>query len=475
MVRVRVRGITATAVSKILLDKGYSIVQASDIIRKRFDLETDNSPADVTIKDSSEDELLVLGFFNDGKKVFDDLVDSLEYVFEWVSPIGLYSIHVGIVKEKILDKCIVELGNNIEGILFNCRHNTGDKIVVSIDKAPVKPGEKPRLSYRLRVVGEYVSLIYGSSTLSISEHIRDRSKREYLLAIATAKLIGSGLGIHFRSSSMYGSREDIEREIDELKRKLMEIIDRAKNIDDPPQTIYEGEFIGLIGLTSLAKEKLDLYRGEVVSTMPRHHSFKSCSGVLSELVDFIEQLISVNNSLKDFLVNAIDRYIAEKLLVMPRVRIIHKKPDGSVHELTPGYIRSVEKRDYGLEVILTRTIRSNGMYDGLNVEKKEGDIDYMVVRSNEWFISHNYYRRDEWIGTYININTPPEILPGLIKYHDLLVDIIIKPGNEPEIIDLEEFDKYCEENIISEKLCNSTREKIDEVINNVEKYIYRPS
>ena len=51
-VRVRVRGITATAVSKLLLDKGFRIVQASRIIQERLGAEFDPSPADVTVKTS---------------------------------------------------------------------------------------------------------------------------------------------------------------------------------------------------------------------------------------------------------------------------------------------------------------------------------------------------------------------------------------------------------------------------------------
>jgi len=472
LIRVRIRGISATAISKILLDRGYQIVQASNIIRERFGLDKDVSPADVTVKDADEDELLVLGFYGKADRVYRDLVDSLEYVFQWVSPVGLYSIHVGVVIEKHEDKCLVDLGR-VRGILYNCRHNVGDKVVVSVEKAPVKPGEIARLSYRLRIVGEYVSLIHGSTNITVSEHIRDRGKREFLVAVAAAKLIGTGLGLHFRSSSLYAEKEDIEREIDVLKNKLSEVIAKTRETSVAPKEVYEGEFIGLIGITSLAKQKLDEYRCKVVPTIRYHHMLKTYGGVFNELVDFAEKLVEEKPELSTTVANAIEKYLVEKILHSPRVKIIHVKPDGSRNELTPGYFHRIERIEGGFRIVLTRVMRSNGVYDGLGVEKREGDIDYMFIETNKWFLSHNYYRNGQWIGSYININTPPEILPGAIKYHDLTIDIVVKPGSEPEVIDEEEFEKQCNEGLISEKLCRETKEKIREIINNIDKYIYR--
>ncbi|MET1160577.1 MAG: DUF402 domain-containing protein, partial [Thermoprotei archaeon] len=453
MIRVRVRGIAATAVSKILIDKGHRIVQASSIIRERFGLENNTAPADVTVKDAGEDELLVLGFYGKADRIYEDLVDALEYVYSWISPVGLYSIHRGFVREKRNSECIVDIGV-LKGVLPNCRNRPGDKVLVSVERAAIKPGETPRLSYRLRIVGEYLSLVYGSSSITFSEHIRDKSKREFLLAVAAPKLAGSGLGIHFRSSSMYATREDIEREIDLLKNKLKEILSNLQS-GDAPQQIYEGEFIGIIGLTSTAKERLDHYRDLVVPTMPRHHSFKTVGGVFSELVDIVEKILAYKHELKEVLQGAIMDYVIEKYKNMPRIRIIHKKPDGKTVELNPGYLYSVDKIGNSYRIIVVRTIRSEGIYDGLNIEKKPGDLDYMVVWSDKWAISHNYHREGKWIGSYININTPPELLPNMIKYHDLLLDVVIKPGEKPALVDLEQFNSYCEMGIFSNKLCDT--------------------
>ena len=201
MIRVRVRGIAATALTKILLDHGYRIVQASSIIRERFGLKEDYGAADVTVKDAGYDELLVLGFYGKADEVYRVLTDSLEYVFKWVSPVGLHSIYKGRVKSREDDKCIVDLGG-VEGILYNCRHSEGSEVLVGVEKPCIKPYEKPRLTYRLRIVGEYVSLIHGSPSITISEHIRDRGKRDYLVAIATASSFGYSLRNPFEITNL---------------------------------------------------------------------------------------------------------------------------------------------------------------------------------------------------------------------------------------------------------------------------------
>lgn len=471
--RVRVRGITATAVSKILLDRGYRIVQASNIIRERFNLSPDTSPADVTVKDADEDELLVLGFYGHADKVYEDLVEVLEYPIKWVSPVGLHSIHVGLVRERVGDKCIVEIGNNVKGILPNCNTDIGKKVLVGVSKAPIKPGEEAFLTRYIRVVGEYVSLIYGKPSLTISEHVRDQDKRDYLLAIAMSKIMGSGLGVHLRSSSMYAGKEEIEEEIDALKQKLQDILEKARSIEDAPKIVYEGEFIGLIGLTSLAKEKLDKYREQVVPTVTKHHSLKSCGDIMSDIVDYSEILLK-HGVPREAVHAALTEYIIEKMKPPMKIRIIHKRPDGATYTLSPGIIHEAAKSGRGVKIIVKRTIRNAGLYDGLNIEKKPGDIDYMIVEENSWIISHNYYRGSEWLGSYININTPPEILPRTIKYHDLLIDVVVKSGGEAKIIDEDELRAYYEKGVISKKLYEKALETAKQVLENYEFFIYRP-
>jgi hypothetical protein len=57
-----------------------------------------------------------------------------------------------------------------------------------------------------------------------------------------------------------------------------------------PLKIRDGEFLGIIGLTSLAKSKLDEIRRSVSFTIDYHHSLKSMG--YSDLVDFAEDVLT---------------------------------------------------------------------------------------------------------------------------------------------------------------------------------------
>ncbi len=466
--RIRVRGITATAVSKLLLDKGYRIVQASRIIRERLGIGFDDSPADVTIKDSGPDELLVIGFHGYAEEVYGLLRDELYGVFSWSSPHGLYSAHLAIVKNaRPSGECLVGLRDGYECILPSCGGLVpGRLVLISIVHPRLKPRDACRASRELRIVGEYVSLVYGSPRITVSEHVRDRDRRNYLVALAASKLFGTGLGIHFRSSSQYAGEDEIAGEIDRLRKTLEEILSRARNASEPI-TLYEGEYIGLLGLTSIAKERLDTLRSTVAPTIRGHHSLKSYGGPVSEVVDFAEKLLPRLGG-GDIVEKALLDYCVEKMVNYPTVRIIHVKPDGVRLNLTPGVLREYRGEE-GL-LIMERTFKSKGVYDGLGVEKEPGDRDVMIIPLREYWISHNYYRGSEWLGSYININTPPEILPGAVKYHDLVVDVIVKTDGEADVVDRDELTELAEAGIIPRDLAMNAIGEARRIASNPTKY-----
>ncbi|MCC6052852.1 MAG: DUF402 domain-containing protein, partial [Desulfurococcaceae archaeon] len=115
-----------------------------------------------------------------------------------------------------------------------------------------------------------------------------------------------------------------------------------------------------------------------------------------------------------------------------------------------------------------------GVYDGLGVEKKPGDVDYVVVRSDQPILSHNYYRGEKWLGSYININTPPEVAPGLVKYNDLLVDVIVMPSGDVKVVDEKELDKAREAELVTEHLYSYAKSALKHVLENYTMYIYNP-
>ena len=464
MARVRVRGVAATAVTRFLLDRGHVVVQASPVIRERFGIPLVAEPADVTVKDAGRGELLVVGFWDEGLGVYGELVEGLGFVFSWRAPLGLYSIVKGRVVGRSGGGCVVELPGGLRGVLRDCGVGVGDDVVVSVVHPPVKPFERPVLSSVLRVVGDYVILLYGSQRLSVSEHVRDPVKRRELLAAAAASVMGRGFGVHVRSSGLYASPGDISGEVERLIGVLRGVLEEAASASSP-SVLYRGEFLGIIGLSRLAKERLDSLRGRVVSTVPGHHMYKYGGGCLGDLVDFSEALVDAGYGASG--VSGVLRgYVLSLLSSRPVVNVTHVRPSGEVLSLGPGRPVVVGED----VVVLRRVIRGGGVYDGLGVERRPGDVDYMFVYPGDWLVVHNYFRGGEWLGSYINVNTPPEVLPGEILYHDLAIDVAVT-GDGAEIIDSDELEKYCGEQIITEPLCRKARETAEKAAQQPEKYI----
>lgn len=469
---VRVRGIYSTGLSLILLERGFRIVEASDKIRERLGLDFDTSPCDVTVKDADNpDEILVIGFPEQAEKVYETLVDTLQYVFTWKSRIDLHGVFCGVIVEKRGESCIVDIGVE-KGILYPCKEEVNSKVLVGVKSPPIKPGDRLVLTRSFRLIGKYVALIHGDPRISFSEHIYDQELKARLSTIAARKLMGTGLGIHFRSSSKYAIPDVIEGEIDEMLREYRDLMNAKAGVT-APSLIRRGEFIGILGLTSLAKSVIDSYRSRVTVTIHAHHSLKSLG--LSDYVDFIEDvLLDQGEQVLEKTNMGVLRYILKKTRELGRLDFIHVRPGGDVIKLGHGKIVEIKIENNNVIIIAQRVIKSPGLYDGLEVEKRPGDLDYVLVILDKPFVIHNYYRGDNWIGSYININTPPEIAPGVIKYHDLLIDLVVYSDGRVKIIDEEELIDYCDRKYLSSKLCQYAYSAVREITRDIRKYVYNP-
>ncbi|MEM4756998.1 MAG: DUF402 domain-containing protein [Desulfurococcaceae archaeon] len=469
-INVRIRGIFATALTKILIDSGMKIVEASDKVQERMHIAYDTSPCDVTVKDGDyQDELLVIGFSEKARNVYNILVENLKYVLKWISPIELHSVYIGIVKEKRGDTCLVDIGERV-GSLAPCKENIGEKITVGVRRAPLYPGEELILTKNFRIIGKYVALLHGEPKISFSEHIRDRDTRARLSTIAASKLMNTGLGVHFRSSSKYASKEDIINELNFLFEEYKRIFLKVENANEPAK-IYPGEFIGILGLTSLAKQILDNIRNTVYPTIPRHHTYKALG--YADLVDMAECILREQCD-RASVWRGFTKFVLSKISEKRTIELIHIKPSGERVYLSPGDVVKISHEDGDVELVIKRVFTSPGIYDGIGVEKKPGDVDYLVINSRKSFIIHNYYRGRTWLGSYININTPPEIAPGIVKYHDLLIDIVIKPDGDVKVVDKEEIDKYYDLGIITKELYELANNTVKTILKDAMSHIYNP-
>jgi len=468
LAKVRIRGIYATALTKLLMERGHEIVQPSEKIARRFNVVVDNSPSDVTVKDSDDgDGVIIVGFPRETREVFNELSSSIPYVFKCLSRIELHSVYLARVVESRGDECVVETGDFKAG-LSPCKRSVGDKVIVGVRRTPLYPGERVVLSEVFRLTGKLVALVHGSPRITFSEHIRDSELRARLTTLAASRLMGSGLGIHFRSSSRFASQEEILGEIDRLLDEYRRLMTIARDAE-PPLKLFDGELVGVISFTSLAKSLLDDVRSTVAPTIRGHHSLRSVG--LGDLVEAVEYCILQGCS-REAASRGLQEYLLDKLLEEPVIHIRHVKPTGEAVELTPGRVEKIVREEGLTKIVVKRVISGHGAYDGLGVEKKPGDVDYMVVTLGEPYVIHNYYRDKTWLGSYINVNTPPEVSYNLVKYHDLLVDVAVHPTGEIRVLDREELDNAYRQGLIDEKLYEYALRAVDKLLRNPPSHLY---
>jgi predicted RNA-binding protein associated with RNAse of E/G family len=58
-----------------------------------------------------------------------------------------------------------------------------------------------------------------------------------------------------------------------------------------------------------------------------------------------------------------------------------------------------------------------------------------------------------------------------VKYHDLVVDIVVKPGENPVLIDLDQLSQLNTKGVVSEQLYFLAEEVADLVIKNPQAYV----
>ncbi len=454
-IRVRVRGIFSTALTRLFLDNGFEITQPSPTICSRFNIDNPSylSPhIDIQSK-GSRATIETLQRYTDRVKElllnnFDDIIIQQHIMIK-------NSIWKGIITRRTKDGYIVRYSINNEGFLPNSdasqHYHEGDLIVVEV-KDFDKKNNRILLTDTVSIPGEFVVLI-KKETIKVSRKIKGGKKIE-LMDIGNI-LRPPGWGAIFRTSAMYADTEEISEEMSSLKEHAEELIEKAKKAPAFTQ-IREGINILLAYFPHGSKEKLDKIRSSVTPTIKRHHWLKAVGRTTSYLVDFVEDYISKLPSL-DF--NEISSLVLDyvKKSVMPKVgdiiRIHHLKPSLKRIILGPARIISIEETDGVSEYILFRKFSPGGYYDGINAPKESGDYGVTIAQERDTKLITAYFDMNSNLkGIYININTPIEVYPNSIRYVDLEIDVVRTYEGEILILDRQKLQKYQEQGAISTRL-----------------------
>lgn len=463
MAKARVRGIYSTALTKLLLDHEFTIVQPSTTVRERFGLEELDESPDLDVYDRLDRQGVQAfgraGFINRFCSILKSRLDDV-IVRRWAVTVD--GIYKGLIKgiDPETHSVMIDVGSAVGRITDkevpdpDLRH-----IVVQVDRRRVG-AKKPVLGTRIKIPGRYAILI-PKREVKISRRIRDPQIRSRLRKLGE-ELISSEWGILWRTAAADQSSGVLKKEIANLTREGRAVMDRAEGAGAPATLWAGGSFVN-VEFPALSKKQLDDVRRSVAPTMDGHHYYKACGERVSSALDMAEKLMERGCSLKEVEDLFKQTVEAEFPVVGSVIGMEHVKLDGAVFHLGEALVEAFG-RDQSL-LRLSRVFERKGVYDGLGTSKEPGDCAVTEAKVGEWHFKTEYFSRDgRYKGTYINLNTPIELYPHGIRYVDLEVDVCVWPNGTVRRLDEEKLEKAAEEGLVTGKLVKIVKEKLQELI-----------
>lgn len=462
MARARVRGIYSTALTKLLLDHEFDIVQPSITTRERFGLEKNDASPDLDVYDRRDRQgVQAFGkaeFINTFCSILQSCLDDV-IVRRWaVTADGIYK---GLIKDvdPITHSFLVDIGSAVGRIADEEVLNPElRQIVVQVERRRVGT-RKPVLTTKIKIPGRYAILI-PERRVKVSLKIRDSKVRSRLHKLGE-ELMPPDWGILWRTAAADQSADVLREEIARLAREGRAVMERADGVE-APATLWEGGSFVNVEFPALSKKKLDEFRRCVAPTMDGHHYYKACGRRVSSELDMAEKLLEKGYSLKEVEDLFRQTVIAEFPTVGSWIWMEHAKLDGKVFHLGEALVEAFDRDQSSLQ--LSRVFERKGVYDGLGTPKEPGDRAVTEARVGEWHFKTQYFSRDgRYKGTYINLNTPIELYPHGIRYVDLEVDVCVWPNGMVRKLDEEKLENAVEEGLVTEKLVKIVKEKLQEL------------
>ena len=461
---VKIRGVYSTALTKLLYDVGFKIVEPSLSQIERLNLKITNEKADIRIYDRED----LMGVFTDGgSEALCSLRKTLHsYLYDAIVRLFPYSVG-GIYKGKIEGiypdgSLKVNIGN-IYGRLRGFPHTFNNLYVMVqvLDKSYLPT--TPYLTDSVKLTNEYAILVKNGS-IKISRKIVDLKERERLLKIGK-EAVTEGWGVVWRRAASGKPDEVLLEYVKRLCEEATALENKFREIDSP-SLLREGFYRASIEFPYESKMKLDDFRSKVTWTIKNHHLYKSWGSKYAGIVDMAERLLEKEPGSN---VESILNQIISKDYPIPgdAISIRHVKIDGRTFNLGLAEVESIDEDLSRLK--LRRRIKGKGIYDGIETSRMPGDYSETETGFGKWMLVTSYFSNEGvYKGSYININTPVEVCPKGIRYVDLEVDICLKPDGELRVVDEELLEKAAENHLISYKLVKVAREKANTIYKNIE-------
>jgi Ribonuclease G/E len=468
LAKARVRGIYSTALTKLLIDNNFEIVQPSAKIKERFNLEESQKLPDLVIYDRRNRQ----GVYARGKEepvdVFCSILRSrLDDVIirKWTFTIG--GIYKGLIRrvDSTTNTALVDIGPAIGRIHTEEIADLKSKQIVVQAKTGLG-SKKPLLTTNITIPGKY-AVLTSQHLVKVSKRLLDFDERTRLLQLGE-KLVPQNWGILWRGTAANQTEKVLENEVSNLIREGENILKRAEQLE-APVLLWEGSHLANIEFPALSKAQLDEIRMATTPTVKRHHCYKACGGKVSAALEMAEKLLKKGSTYKDVEELLKQTVEAEYPKVGSLIEIEHVKLNGKVFHLGKALIQNIDYNDSAVSMRFRRDFVKKGVYDGLKTPKEPGDHAITEVKIGEWHFKTQYFSKHGQLkGTYVNLNTPVELYPHGIRYVDLEIDVCMWPNGRVEKLDEEKLEKAMKEGLVSEKLVKIVREKLVEILKHLQ-------
>ena len=471
--RVRIRGIYTTALTQLALESGWTVVDASPPIERRFTADFADGGYDVAVATTGDRQGVgVAGTSEAVETVTTCLANVGIDTCWWVEPAPVGSVFDGRVTETNGQGAIVDCGP-IEGYLpFDAverRIDTGDTVRVQVrESTPPWADRRHRLGGEIRVATDLVALHPEAGSPTVDSH-DDAAARELLgMADLLAVTPPDGWRVEWQHAATNASMDELREALETATTRVETVAEKltdgsAAEIDpdaeddgDSPRTVVTQDAGSWCWFGRDSRFALDEIRREVTATMAGHHRIKAGSEGASTAVDFVESLSAGEATAvggdAEFPFAAVTDNFGPT--VGDEITINHGKPDGRLFSLGSG---TVTERD-GESITLVRELTGGGRYDGLGVPRSDGDTATTTFQEGRWWYPTVYRTSDDdLVGTYVNICTPIECFPDAVRYIDLHVDVLKYPDGTVERVDDDELDAAVTNGDLSDELAEKTR------------------
>ena len=462
MVKVRIRGIYSTALTKLLLDAGFEIVQPSLVIAERFGMAPSEEEPDVVISDREDKHgIMMVGPEEAVGEVLSVLRKALPDAVFRRMPFEAWGIYRGRVVDH--HRGLVDIGCSLARLAEGeeVGPDAGELLVQVIR---VEAG-RPVVSAFPSLRGRFITLRPLEPGVEVSKRVRDEAERARLQELGL-ELAPEGMGVRLRSAAAGAAPEEVKAELEALRARWERLKARFEG-GEGPELLEPGKKVFDVEFPLWSKEKLDELRRAVCPTLEGHHALKACGGEVASAVEMAERLLFQGMAREQ--VSSLFREVLRR--EMPgegsRLVVLHVKLDGTVLRL--GQARVLRCSEDLSKLLLARTIKGRGFYDGLGTRREPGDLAVSRTGLGSMRVVTSYLRPGgPYKGTYVNFNTPVEVCPGYVRYVDLEIDLCVWPDGSYKVLDEEELARAVEEGIISAELAEKVREEVDKTIREVE-------